>query len=147
MEQSGTDLTKKEIMQDRFIDAYRANLFNISKACASVGVGRSTFYRWLDSDRDFREMLDAAKEEKIDFAESALFEKIKKGDTISIIFFLKTIGKSRGYIENPTINVQSAISQISKEDREAAIDAAMLELPPVRVIQIENNTGIPEEME
>jgi ACT domain-containing protein len=147
MEQPGTDLTKKEIMQDRFIEAYRASLFNISQACTVVGIGRSTYYRWRDSDEDFEEKLDAVKEEKIDFAESALFEKIKKGDTISIIFFLKTIGKSRGYIENSTINVKSAISQMSEERRQAAIDAAMMELPPIRVIQIENNTGDPEDME
>jgi hypothetical protein len=60
---------------------------------------------------------------------------------------LKTIGKKRGYIENPAINVQSAISQMSEERRQAAIDAAMMELPPIHVIQIENNTGNPEDME
>ena len=146
MEQSGTDLTKKETMQDRFIEAYRASLFNISKACADVGVSRSTYYRWRNSDEDFEEKLDVAKEEKIDFAESALFEKIKKGDTISIIFFLKTIGKSRGYNESPTNKVHSTIASMSEERRQAAIEAAMLELPPIRVIQIENNTGNPEDM-
>jgi hypothetical protein len=143
-------MTKKKVVkakQEVFLNAFRANLFNVTKASHDTGIGRSTYYRWLAEDECFREKLEICKEEMIDLAETALLEKIKKGDTISIIFFLKTIGKSRGYIENSTINVKSAISQMSEERRQAAIEAAMLELPPIRVIQIENNTGNPEDME
>ena len=49
-------------------------------------------------------MVHDAREEKIDFIESKLFEKIRKGDTISIIFALKTLAKSRGYVERQEIS-------------------------------------------
>jgi hypothetical protein len=150
MEQPGTDMTKKEtkmVKKEVFLKAFRSNLFNVTQACLSVPIGRTTYYRWYDEDESFREKVEICKEEMIDMAESALLRKIEKGDTISIIFFLKTIGKYRGYIENPTINVKSAISQMSEERRQAAIDAAMMELPPIHVIQIENNTGNSEDME
>lgn len=35
----------------------------------------------------------------LDFAESELFKQIKEGNITGVIFFLKTKGKKRGYIE------------------------------------------------
>ena len=142
MEQPGTDLTKKEIKlakQDIFLRAFRSNLFNVTQACLAVPIGRTTFYRWYDDDECFREKLEICKEEMIDLAETALLQKIKKGDTISIIFFLKTIGKRRGYIENPMINLQSPIASMSKEHIDAVIEAGRLELPAIHIKQIENH--------
>ena len=46
-----------------------------------------------------KDRIDSEREVAIDFAESQLMEKIKSGDTVSIIFFLKTQGRRRGYSE------------------------------------------------
>ena len=48
---------------------------------------------------DVRQAITEAKERMLDFAESKLWEKIRDGDNTMIIFFLKTQGKARGYIE------------------------------------------------
>ena len=39
----------------------------------------------------------------LDFAESKLFQKIKEGDSTAILFYLKTQGKARGYIERSEV--------------------------------------------
>lgn len=39
------------------------------------------------------------KESLLDLAESKLIDNIKNNDTTSILFYLKTQGKNRGYIE------------------------------------------------
>ena len=44
-------------------------------------------------------MLAEARESSVDLAESKLIEAIKNGNLTAIIFFLKTQGKSRGYVE------------------------------------------------
>lgn len=100
-----TNATKsKQARQRKWLGAYKANLFNIAKACREIGINRTTYYRWLENDPRFAEMVHDAREEKIDFIESKLFQKIQKGDTISIIFALKTLAKSRGYVERQEIS-------------------------------------------
>jgi len=64
-----------------------------------VGIGRRTFYRWRDEDEDFREKVEDIHEAVIDWTESQLRKSIKSGQYIPAIFYLKTQGKKRGYIE------------------------------------------------
>jgi AcrR family transcriptional regulator len=142
MEQPETESTKKETLllkQDRFIEAFKSNLFNVSAACREVGVSRSSFYRWYDGDEIFRQRLNNAREEKIDFAESALFQKIQKGDTIAIIFFLKTIGKSRGYIEQQDWRIQADVKKLSKEHRDSVIQAAINSMQTAKLLPHQND--------
>jgi hypothetical protein len=93
----------KRTRQKSWLEAFKANSFNISKACLTIGIDRSTYYRWMN-DPDFTKSVKDAREEKIDFIESQLFRKIADGDTTSIIFALKTLGKKRGYIERKEIS-------------------------------------------
>jgi hypothetical protein len=59
-------------------------------------------YKTLRNDfEEFREMM-------IDEVEGKLMEKIRKGDTTAIIFTLKCLGKSRGYIEAVQASVKKA---------------------------------------
>ena len=72
---------------------------------------RSTYYKWLKEDEDFKIEVESVepKELFLDFTESKLVEKINTGDTTAIIFTLKTKGKSRGYIERKEIEHQGGI--------------------------------------
>lgn len=89
----------------------------VSTACASIGLARSTFYNWLNADAEFKLAVDEIQEVAIDFVESKLMEKITgiqvmgkdspydlpPSDT-AIIFYLKTKGKKRGYVEKQEID-------------------------------------------
>ena len=75
----------------------------VTDACNTVGVSRKTYYHYLKTDTDFKEQIDDIENIALDFVEGKLFENIKKLDTASILFYMKTKGKKRGYIERQEI--------------------------------------------
>lgn len=81
------------------VKVYERKGCNVSATCTALGISRQTFYTWKSKDQELKEMLEEAEEAIIDFAESKLVEKIGEGDLTATIFFLKTKGKKRGYVE------------------------------------------------
>lgn len=92
-------------MKDKgtFLEAFKANNCNISKSCEAANISRQTFYNWKEDDADFRSEVASCEEALLDLAESKLLENIKKGGTPELIFYLKTKGKKRGYVERQEI--------------------------------------------
>ena len=89
-------------MQQRkkaMIDALEKALGVVTVACKQVGIDRTTHYRWLKDDEEYKEAVDEISDVALDFAESQLHKQIKEGNTAATIFYLKTQGKRRGYIE------------------------------------------------
>lgn len=86
--------TKKALL-----DALEKSLGVVTTACKTVGVDRGTFYHYCNSDAKFKQAVDEISDLALDFAESKLFKQIEKGDTTATIFYLKTKGKRRGYVE------------------------------------------------
>jgi hypothetical protein len=76
----------------------------VTTACASIGCPRSTYYNWLSSDAEFKLAVEDIQETAIDFVESKLMELITFRDTTAVIFFLKTRGKKRGYVERMEVD-------------------------------------------
>ena len=109
--QRNTTIIKKRA----FIEQFRKSLGNITMACKSAEIDRSTYYRWLDEDQAFAEMVADVNEESIDFAESSLMKQINSGDTTATIFYLKTKGKKRGYVEK-TETESIVKAEVSTED-------------------------------
>jgi hypothetical protein len=64
-----------------------------------AGVSYTTVKRYALELPTVRQAVDDAKEYMLDYAEGKLFQKIRDGDTAAIFFYLKTQGKSRGYVE------------------------------------------------
>lgn len=71
----------------------------LAPVCEELKIDRRTVSQWRRDDPEFNEQMEAAREQRLDFAESALFKKIAEGDTSAIKFYLRTHGRSRGYIE------------------------------------------------
>jgi hypothetical protein len=88
--------------KQKFLEVFEKKLGNISSTCRSANVSRQTYYDWM-KDQAFSDQVGNVKESLIDLTEDKLLENINKGKTAEIIFYLKTKGKSRGYIEKQEI--------------------------------------------
>lgn len=82
-----------------FLEAYAKLLCNVTKTCKAVGIDRGTYYKWIANDKKFKSDVDDLENVRLDFAEDMLNIKMQQGDSTAIIFFLKTKGKHRGYVE------------------------------------------------
>lgn len=89
----------------------------VSTACKAIDQPRSTFYKWMNDDLEFKKAVEELQDVAIDSVESALHTLIKKGDTAATIFYLKTKGKKRGYIEKQEIdaNLSGSINLIFEQ--------------------------------
>lgn len=86
-------------LKKELIAAMHKSLGVVTTACKAVGCSRETFYNYYNSDPEFKKACDECHNVALDFVESKLFQQIQNGDTTASIFYLKTKGKKRGYIE------------------------------------------------
>lgn len=96
----------KRYTTKQIVTAYEKKGCNVSATCATLGISRRTFYNWRQSKPSLDNLLKDAEESVIDFTESKLIERINEGDITAIIFYLKTKGKKRGYVEQLDQNVK-----------------------------------------
>ena len=81
------------------IEALEKTLGIVTHAAKIAGIDRTTHYLWMREDEEYRKAVESVEDMALDFAESELHNQIKNGETSSTIFYLKTKGKKRGYIE------------------------------------------------
>lgn len=87
------------------IEAMEKSLGVVTTAAKLAGIARSTHYGWMESEPEYRAAIEAVGEMALDFAESQLHKQIQEGEVASTIFYLKTKGKKRGYVERTEINI------------------------------------------
>lgn len=136
---------------EQAVDVYRDNAGSKCITCEKLDISRKTFDIWISTYPDLREKIEAVNESLIDHTESQLMELINgtktirstrtvddKGkilgtinvvetknppDNAAVIFFLKTKGKARGYIEKTEIEHTGDITVVlPKELRKDAKD-------------------------
>ncbi len=90
----------------------------VSVACINADIGRKTHYKWLEDDMEYFDEVMDIQNVAIDHVESKLFECIDKHKEASIIFFLKTRGRHRGYTE-----------QVISKDNERDDDVILPDVP------------------
>lgn len=97
-------LKQKVTLKKRaMLQALEKSLGVVSDAAKLIKINRKTHYEWLKKDEDYKNEVEALSDVALDFAESALHGKIKEGSDAAIIFYLKTKGKGRGYIERQEV--------------------------------------------
>lgn len=96
---------------------------HIGESCRTMNISRSVFYLWMKSEEviktipvnddgseekmlglTFSDLASEIIEKAIDNIESSFYRKCLEGDTTAMIFYLKTKGRNRGYIEKHQIS-------------------------------------------
>jgi len=99
-------LDRTDNKKEQMLEALEKSLGIVSTACKMVDISRQTHYDWIKKDEDYKKAVDSIQDSVLDFAESHLYKLVKEGNPAATIFFLKTKGKKRGYIERQEIEVQ-----------------------------------------
>ena len=92
-------MNKSEHLKKELVVALKKHLGIVSSACEAIGISRTTYYKYYNEDETFRNEVNTIGDHTLDFVESKLFELISNGNVAATIFFMKTKGKRRGYIE------------------------------------------------
>lgn len=96
---------KSDNRKKAMIEALENSLGIVSVACRKIGISRQTHYRWLEEDADYEKQAKEIIEATIDYVESKLFENISDKKEASIMFYLKSKAKHRGYIERQEVDM------------------------------------------
>ena len=115
-----TDTNKRSMLE-----ALQKTLGIVTSACKGVGISRETHYKYLREDVNYNNAVKDIEEIAKDFVETQLHKQIGEGNVTSIIFYLKSKAKDRGYIErveniNTNINHEVSLTpdQIKKMSNE-----------------------------
>ncbi len=98
--------------QQAVLQALGKTLGVVAPACKQANVSRTQFYEWC-KDADFKAQVDEITEEALDFVESRAFNLIQEGSVPMTIFYLKTKGKKRGYIESQEMMITEPLKKPS----------------------------------
>tara|TARA_R110000868_G_scaffold227064_2_gene480040 strand:- start:702 stop:1076 length:375 start_codon:yes stop_codon:yes gene_type:complete len=93
------NLTKTDILKANLIKHLTKSLGIVTTACKNADCSRETFYKYCREDEAFNTAVKDIENIALDFVESQLHKSISRGKEASTIFYLKTKGKRRGYIE------------------------------------------------
>ena len=105
-----------QLKKEKLLEALIKSLGVVSTACEIAGIGRTTYYSYYNSDDRFAKEVDEISNIALDFAESKLFDLIRDKNITAIIFYLKTKGKKRGYVE------RSEFEKIDKENMNLVVE-------------------------
>jgi hypothetical protein len=95
---------KNQWTEEEVIKALQKAQGILTATATVLGCTRQTVAAYIARYPAVAEAHKEAKESAIDFVESQLLKNIKKGDTTAAIFFLKTQGRGRGYVERQEIS-------------------------------------------
>lgn len=120
----GDNLQSLTIKKAAMYEALTKNLGNVTKSAEDIGIHRQTHYDWMNDDPEYKAAVDSLKNVALDFAEEQL-RKLMEGaerqalthdgevvtikdapNTSAVIFYLKTQGKQRGYIERQELSTE-----------------------------------------
>lgn len=98
---------KRRLNKKLVRDALRKSGGFVSYAARSLGCDPSNVHKWMDRHPDLKSLHREIKDSHLDMAEVSLLKQVKEKNTAATIFMLKCLGKDRGFIEQPNINLHA----------------------------------------
>lgn len=97
-----------------FIKALYAFGFKIHRACEFCKVTRATVEKWIEEDKEFRNLLHESEAAKGDFFEACLLNLCADGIPAAVIHANKTFNRNRGYGEKLEVNHTGKVDHAHK---------------------------------
>lgn len=101
--------------------AIRASRGNRYSTAQILNCDWATVNNYITRYPELQKAMDETREKMVDVVENALHNQIDLGNITGIIFFLKTQGKDRGYIERSEIE-HSGSMKFTEEKRSETIE-------------------------
>lgn len=90
-------------------------------------VSAQTIYNYAERYPEVKQKIKELKGQRLDKAELVLWNEVNSGNTQALMFFLRTQGKDRGYVERTEVNENITIN-LTREDLEALPDDVLEQL-------------------
>jgi hypothetical protein len=121
-------MTREKHPPDTVIAAIRQHRGLLAPTAKMLGYDRPALYQYVKR-HELEWVIEEAREASLDWAENALWAQIEQGNLTAIIFYLKCLGKSMGYVERVPIRLH--------QEAEEAVDAES----DAQVIVIKSQAG------
>lgn len=105
--------------KDDMLRALEQSLGIVTSACRAAGIPRRNHYDWLRDDPAYAAAVAEIQEQALDFVEQHLLKLVQNMQPAAIIFYLKTKGKARGYIERVQVQEVKPGPFVIETDRSA----------------------------
>jgi len=107
MKKQNVQTKRRTASQKRVLKCLEETHGVVTSACKKAKISRTQFYKWCSNDEGFKKEVDEIQDATLDFVEGALFKQIEQGNITGQIFYLKTKGKHRGYVERQEIQQET----------------------------------------
>jgi hypothetical protein len=97
-----------KISSDLIAEALRKTRGNIARAADKIGITRSTLHSRINKEPALKTIVEECRERFLDDTEDVFQNKVLSGDTVSMLFALKTLGRKRGYDQDRDVIAESA---------------------------------------
>jgi hypothetical protein len=103
----------REAAMADFLIAYEKSLGVLKPACDMTGMCRKTIWEWRKKYPEFDAACHDCEETAVDFVETKLYKLINDGAEASTIFYMKTKGRKRGYIERQEVDMSAEVKGVT----------------------------------
>lgn len=83
----------------KFLRALKSNLGLVYASSKETGISVEDHTRWMSEDGEYKKQVTEIDGHAIDYVESTLLKLVEERNPQAIMFYLKTKGKDRGYVE------------------------------------------------